>query len=125
MQRGDTARMAGAPGFQQIQGFCAAHFAHENAIRAMTQRGAQEIGEVVRLPPGASSLTLDVEGDYIAQLIVHDGFTSSTPDTVRVQAVAPSVVTIAATDDEAALTWSSPPTLVPLLEKSCASPWPR
>jgi hypothetical protein len=45
------------------------------------------------------TLTPDVAGDYVVQLIVHDGFASSAPDTVRIQAVAPVVVTIEATAD--------------------------
>jgi hypothetical protein len=46
-------------------------------------------------------LTPDVAGDYVAQLIVNDGFADSAPDTVRVQAVEPAIVTIYATDDQA------------------------
>lgn len=46
-------------------------------------------------------IVTDAAGDYIVQLIVHDGFTASAPDTVRIQAVAPNVVTLRATDDEA------------------------
>jgi len=45
------------------------------------------------------SLVADVADDYVAQLVVHDGFTSSAPDTVRIQAVAPVIVTIEATTD--------------------------
>ena len=49
------------------------------------------------------AFTPDVAGDYVAQLIVNDGFVDSAPDTVRVEAVdVPDVVvTVAATDDDA------------------------
>jgi hypothetical protein len=45
MQRGDPARMAGVPGLQEIERFGAAHFAHDDAIRAQTHRRANEIAE--------------------------------------------------------------------------------
>jgi hypothetical protein len=48
------------------------------------------------------SFVPDVAGDYVAQLIVNDGFVDSAPDTVRVTVeAAPAVVTIDATDDTA------------------------
>lgn len=49
------------------------------------------------------AFTPDVAGDYVAQLIVHDGFVNSQPDTVLVRVVAPpaAIVTIEATDDSA------------------------
>jgi hypothetical protein len=44
----------------------------------------------------------DVAGDYVAQLIVNDGFVNSAPDTVRVTAAPPPVVvTIEASDPDA------------------------
>ena len=50
----------------------------------------------------APTFTPDLAGDYVAQLIVNDGFGNSTPDTVLVRAVATPIVTVAATDAAAA-----------------------
>ncbi len=48
------------------------------------------------------SLTVDVDGEYVAQLIVHDGFVASSPDTVRIRAVTSlPVVTIEEADRNA------------------------
>ena len=41
----DPARMAGAPGFEQVQRFRAAHLADGNAVGAQTQRRAHKIGK--------------------------------------------------------------------------------
>ena len=48
------------------------------------------------------ALVVDTAGDYLAQLVVSDGFADSAPDTVRVTVEpAPAMVTIDATDDAA------------------------
>jgi hypothetical protein len=49
----------------------------------------------------APGFTPDVVGDYVAQLVVNDGFADSAPDTVRVSTEAP-VVSVIATDAAAA-----------------------
>jgi hypothetical protein len=43
----------------------------------------------------------DIAGDYVLQLIVHDGFAPSAPDTVRIQVTAPNVVTLWGSDEDA------------------------
>lgn len=48
------------------------------------------------------ALVPDVPGDFVAQLIVNDGFADSAPDTVLVHAVPVPVVTVAAVDPDAA-----------------------
>jgi K319L-like, PKD domain/PKD domain len=50
----------------------------------------------------------DVPGDYVAQLIVNDGFADSAPDTVVVHAVPVPVVTVAAVDPDAAEAYFEP-----------------
>ena len=50
----------------------------------------------------------DVPGDYVAQLIVNDGFADSAPDTVLVHAVPVPVVTVAAVDPDAAEPYFEP-----------------
>ncbi|MGE0460393.1 MAG: Calx-beta domain-containing protein [Vicinamibacterales bacterium] len=47
------------------------------------------------------SFVPDLAGDYLAQLIVNDGFVDGAPDTVRVTAEAAASVTIDASDDTA------------------------
>jgi hypothetical protein len=53
VDRADPARMAGAPGFEQIQGLGAADFAHRNAIGPQPQRRAHQVGERGDAVPGA------------------------------------------------------------------------
>jgi hypothetical protein len=45
VDRADAARMAGAPGFEEIERLGAAHLADRDAIRAQAQRGPDEIGQ--------------------------------------------------------------------------------
>jgi hypothetical protein len=45
MDRADAAGMAGAPGFEEVERFGAAHLADRDAVGAQAQRGADEIGE--------------------------------------------------------------------------------
>ena len=45
VDRADPARMAGAPGLEQVQRFGAAHLADGDAIRPQPQRRAYEIGQ--------------------------------------------------------------------------------
>jgi hypothetical protein len=45
MDRADAAGMAGAPGFEEVEGFGAAHLADRDAVGAQAQRRADEIGE--------------------------------------------------------------------------------
>ena len=59
----------------------------------------------------APTFTPDVAGDYVVQLIVHDGLVSSAPDTVLVQAVAVTPeVNVNATDPSASESGSDPGT---------------
>ena len=44
VNRAQAPEMAGVQRLEKVERFGAAHLAHENAIRAVTQRGAQQVG---------------------------------------------------------------------------------
>src|SRR3546814_3213476 len=44
----DAAGVAGAPGFEQVEGFRAAHLADGDTIRPQAKAGAHQIGEIGR-----------------------------------------------------------------------------
>ncbi|HEU4687149.1 MAG TPA: Calx-beta domain-containing protein, partial [Vicinamibacterales bacterium] len=78
---------------------------------------ARPLGSTATLADATTAspaFTPDVPGDYVAQLIVNDGFVDSTPDTVLIQTVAVErpIVTIQAVDAVASEVGTDPATFI-------------